>query len=169
MVKVGINGFGRIGRLVFRALVEQGLLGKALDVVAVNDLVPADKYNYRPAPSVRTFGQLIGHIADSYNYNCAIARPQHARRNFDNSREGGRIADRSDVFGAVPNIRPEVLCSPKRARQRLALLPSELVTEALHVPHAVEVITRVRVPTRMIGARHHDEKFALWGTPDPQG
>jgi glyceraldehyde 3-phosphate dehydrogenase len=45
-VKVGINGFGRIGRLVFRALVEQGLLGKALDVVAVNDLVPADNLAY---------------------------------------------------------------------------------------------------------------------------
>src|SRR6516164_2360486 len=46
MVKVGINGFGRIGRLVFRALVEQGLLGKALDVVAVNDIVPADNLAY---------------------------------------------------------------------------------------------------------------------------
>src|SRR4051794_22829099 len=46
MVKVGINGFGRIGRLVFRALVEQGLLGKSLDVVAVNDLVPADNLAY---------------------------------------------------------------------------------------------------------------------------
>src|SRR5438309_9525196 len=45
-VKVGINGFGRIGRLVFRALVEQGLLGKALDVVTVNDLVPADNLAY---------------------------------------------------------------------------------------------------------------------------
>jgi glyceraldehyde 3-phosphate dehydrogenase len=45
-VKVGINGFGRIGRLVFRALVEQGLLGKAFDVVAVNDLVPADNLAY---------------------------------------------------------------------------------------------------------------------------
>lgn len=45
-VKVGINGFGRIGRLVFRALVEQGLLGKELDVVAVNDLVPADNLAY---------------------------------------------------------------------------------------------------------------------------
>src|SRR5437879_299035 len=44
-VKVGINGFGRIGRLVFRALVEQGLLGK-WDVVAVNDLVPADNLAY---------------------------------------------------------------------------------------------------------------------------
>src|ERR1700746_3005440 len=42
MVKIGINGFGRIGRLVFRAIVEQGLLGKAIDVVALNDLVPAD-------------------------------------------------------------------------------------------------------------------------------
>src|SRR5580658_7052029 len=45
-VKVGINGFGRIGRLVFRALVEQGLLGRAFDVVAVNDLVPADNLAY---------------------------------------------------------------------------------------------------------------------------
>jgi glyceraldehyde 3-phosphate dehydrogenase len=45
-VKVGINGFGRIGRLVFRALVEQGLLGSQLDVVAVNDLVPADNLAY---------------------------------------------------------------------------------------------------------------------------
>src|SRR5205809_3877397 len=46
MVKVGINGFGRIGRLVFRALVEQGLLSKQLDVVAVNDIVPADNLAY---------------------------------------------------------------------------------------------------------------------------
>src|SRR5260370_16016377 len=46
MVKIGINGFGRIGRLLFRALVEQGLLGKTLDVVAVNDLVPADNLAY---------------------------------------------------------------------------------------------------------------------------
>jgi glyceraldehyde 3-phosphate dehydrogenase len=45
-VKVAINGFGRIGRLVFRALVEQGLLGSAFDVVAVGDIVPADNLAY---------------------------------------------------------------------------------------------------------------------------
>ncbi len=45
-VKVAINGFGRIGRLVFRALVEQGLLGTVLDVVAVGDIVPADNLAY---------------------------------------------------------------------------------------------------------------------------
>ncbi|MSQ93567.1 MAG: type I glyceraldehyde-3-phosphate dehydrogenase [Gemmataceae bacterium] len=46
MIKLGINGFGRIGRLVFRAMVEQNLLGKSIDVVALNDLVPADNLAY---------------------------------------------------------------------------------------------------------------------------
>src|SRR5213593_3171656 len=45
-VKVAINGFGRIGRLVFRAMVEQGLVGKDVDVVAVGDIVPADNLAY---------------------------------------------------------------------------------------------------------------------------
>src|SRR6266571_6009183 len=45
-VKVAINGFGRIGRLVFRAIAEQGLLGKDLQVVAVGDIVPADNLAY---------------------------------------------------------------------------------------------------------------------------
>lgn len=44
--KIGINGFGRIGRLVFRAIAEQGLLGKDVEVVAINDLVPADNLAY---------------------------------------------------------------------------------------------------------------------------
>ncbi len=45
-IRVGINGFGRIGRLVFRAICDQGLLGKEIQVVAVNDLVPADNLAY---------------------------------------------------------------------------------------------------------------------------
>ncbi|MEI7937252.1 MAG: type I glyceraldehyde-3-phosphate dehydrogenase [Verrucomicrobiota bacterium] len=45
-VKVAINGFGRIGRLVFRAMVEQGLVGNDVEVVAVGDIVPADNLAY---------------------------------------------------------------------------------------------------------------------------
>src|ERR1051326_4221901 len=45
-VKVAINGFGRIGRLVFRAIAEQGLIGKDVEVVAVGDIVPADNLAY---------------------------------------------------------------------------------------------------------------------------
>ncbi|MFO0801170.1 MAG: type I glyceraldehyde-3-phosphate dehydrogenase [Gemmataceae bacterium] len=61
-VKVGINGFGRIGRLVFRALVEQGHLGKTLDVVAVNDLVPADNLAYLLKYD-STQGKFAGEVA----------------------------------------------------------------------------------------------------------
>jgi glyceraldehyde 3-phosphate dehydrogenase len=41
-VKVGINGFGRIGRLVFRA----GLNNPNIEFVGINDLVPPDNLAY---------------------------------------------------------------------------------------------------------------------------
>jgi glyceraldehyde 3-phosphate dehydrogenase len=41
MSKIGINGFGRIGRLVFRAALKKGL-----DIVAINDLVEPDYMAY---------------------------------------------------------------------------------------------------------------------------
>ncbi len=40
-IRIGINGFGRIGRLFYRAAAARGI-----DVVAVNDLVPADNLAY---------------------------------------------------------------------------------------------------------------------------
>ena len=47
-VKVGINGFGRIGRMVFQALCDQGLLGTQVDVVAVVDVsTDADYFAYQ--------------------------------------------------------------------------------------------------------------------------
>ncbi|HNW35370.1 MAG TPA: glyceraldehyde 3-phosphate dehydrogenase NAD-binding domain-containing protein, partial [Candidatus Ozemobacteraceae bacterium] len=46
--KIGINGFGRIGRMVFQAICDQGLLGKTLDVVAVVDMsTDADYFAYQ--------------------------------------------------------------------------------------------------------------------------
>lgn len=41
-IRVGINGFGRIGRLVFRLLLQV----KDVEVVAINDLVPAENLAY---------------------------------------------------------------------------------------------------------------------------
>ena len=47
-LRVGINGFGRIGRLVFQALCDQGLLGKTIDVKAVVDIsTDADYFAYQ--------------------------------------------------------------------------------------------------------------------------
>ncbi len=43
-LKVGINGFGRIGRLVFNAIVDKGFLGSKVDVIAVVDITNDAKY-----------------------------------------------------------------------------------------------------------------------------
>lgn len=42
MVKIGINGFGRIGRLVFRAAIQRG----NVEVVGINDLIDVDYMAY---------------------------------------------------------------------------------------------------------------------------
>ena len=48
VIRVGINGFGRIGRMVFQAICDQGLLGKTIDVVAVVDVTTdADYFAYQ--------------------------------------------------------------------------------------------------------------------------
>ncbi len=43
-VKVGINGYGRIGRQIISVLAERGMLGKEVDVVAVVDVSTDAKY-----------------------------------------------------------------------------------------------------------------------------
>ena len=45
MIKIGINGFGRIGRFVFRASLEEAN-AKEVQVVAINDLCPVDYLAY---------------------------------------------------------------------------------------------------------------------------
>ncbi len=48
MKKIAINGFGRIGRLVFNAMSEKGLLGTEFEVVAVVDMATdADYFAYQ--------------------------------------------------------------------------------------------------------------------------
>lgn len=48
LLKVGINGFGRIGRMAFQAICDKGLLGKDIEVVAVVDIsTDADYFAYQ--------------------------------------------------------------------------------------------------------------------------
>lgn len=45
-IRVAINGFGRIGRMTLRAMIDQNLLGEKVEVVAINDIVPAENLAY---------------------------------------------------------------------------------------------------------------------------
>ena len=37
------------------------------------ELVPAERYTYKPVATVRSFGELVAHVADGYNWYCANA------------------------------------------------------------------------------------------------
>ena len=61
-IRVGINGFGRIGRQVFRAIWEQ--YPEDLEVVAVNDLTDNQTLANQRARSVALLFQTTAYIPD---------------------------------------------------------------------------------------------------------
>ena len=54
MIKVGINGFGRIGRMVFRAAVKN--FSNDIEIVGINDLLDPDYRAYNGLPLKPTGG-----------------------------------------------------------------------------------------------------------------
>jgi uncharacterized damage-inducible protein DinB len=49
-------------------------------ILKAAEMVPADKYDYRPVATVRTVGQQVAHLADAYAYFCGSAK---AGRNLE--------------------------------------------------------------------------------------
>ncbi|MBQ5627238.1 MAG: type I glyceraldehyde-3-phosphate dehydrogenase, partial [Bacteroidaceae bacterium] len=65
MIKLGINGFGRIGRMVFRAAVKN--FANDIQVVGINDLLDADYLAYMLRYD-SVHGQFDGTIEVEGNY-----------------------------------------------------------------------------------------------------
>jgi uncharacterized damage-inducible protein DinB len=51
------------------------------DLLKAADRMPAEDYDFKPAPDVRTFGQLIAHVADAQMSFCSGAKGQPRRLN----------------------------------------------------------------------------------------
>jgi uncharacterized damage-inducible protein DinB len=45
--------------------------------------MPADQYNIKPTPDVRSFGQLVAHVADTQMMFCGLAKHDAAMKNPD--------------------------------------------------------------------------------------
>ena len=48
-------------------------------LVAAARLMPEESYGFRPAPEVRTFGQVVGHIAEAQYIACSLTRGEEYR------------------------------------------------------------------------------------------
>lgn len=51
------------------------------DLLKAADRMPAEDYDFRPKPEVRTFGQLIAHITDAQMNLCSTAKGEPKRLN----------------------------------------------------------------------------------------
>ena len=70
-------------------------------VLKAAEMVPPDKYTYRPTSSVRTYGELLGHIADGYNYFCG--------------RAGGQKVEWSDAVSKGKTDKATIVAALKRS------------------------------------------------------
>lgn len=52
---------------------KQAYNGVKTNLMKAAEAMPADAYDFKPTPEIRTFGALMAHIADSNMRNCAAA------------------------------------------------------------------------------------------------
>ena len=91
-VNVAINGFGRIGRLVFRALHEQGMVGRDINIVAVGDIVPADNLAY-----LLKYDSVQGRFAGTVGH----ATSANAKVNADGTKDPDQLIVNGDTIQVV--------------------------------------------------------------------
>ena len=56
-----------------RMLLRGGFDEVAGFITRAAELVPAERWTYKPVATVRTFGELVAHVADGYNWYCGNA------------------------------------------------------------------------------------------------
>lgn len=54
-------------------------------VIAAAEQMPESEYGFKPAPEVRSFGQLVGHLANAQHMICALAMGEQSQggRNWE--------------------------------------------------------------------------------------
>jgi uncharacterized damage-inducible protein DinB len=67
------------------------------NIVAAADQMPEDKYAFQATKDVRSFGQLIGHIADAQNFFCA----QIAGAPKQYAATAEKLATKAELVGAL--------------------------------------------------------------------
>jgi uncharacterized damage-inducible protein DinB len=96
------------------------------------DIVPPDKYSYKPAPTVRTFGELLGHIADGSNYFCGRAAGKKVEWSDANAQE------KTDKATVVPKLKEALdACSAAHGTGNLGMLIQNFGHSNLHYGNIV--------------------------------
>jgi uncharacterized damage-inducible protein DinB len=56
------------------------------NILKAAEEMPDDNYSFQPTPDIRTFGQLVGHIADAQAHFCSAVNGTHMQANASSRR-----------------------------------------------------------------------------------
>ncbi len=89
-------------------------------IVAAAEQMPEDKYSYRPTPEVRTFGQIVGHVAMAQYWFCngAIGEgPEPA--NYEELTDKASLV--AGIKGAFEHCAPAYAMNDAKAMEQVEL------------------------------------------------
>ena len=96
------------------------------------EMVPPDKFSYKPTPTVRTFGELLGHIADGSDYFCGRAAGQKVQWSDANAQ------GKTDKATIVPKLKKALdACSAAHGSGNLGMLIENFGHVNLHYGNIV--------------------------------
>ena len=103
------------------------------------DMVPADKYTYRPVATVRTFGELVAHVADSYVWYCTRASGRNVE--WSDAIEKGKT-DKATITQKLRESQAVCTAAYGNASSQVAALMNNLTHTNLHYGN---IITYLRM------------------------
>lgn len=127
-----------------QAAVKHGFDEVAGWLVASAELVPADKYIYKPVNTVRSFGELMAHAADGMNWYCGSAKAAKDVAWSDAVEKGG--ATKVKVVAALKQSVQGCNAAHASATARFDKLMANVAHSNLHYGNAITYL-------RMLGLK----------------
>jgi uncharacterized damage-inducible protein DinB len=113
-------------------------------LAASADLVPADKYTYKPVATVRSFGELMAHVADGMHWYCGSAMTPKDVEWSDAVAKGP--TDKATVVGALKKAITVCTNAHSASTARIERLMGNIAHANLHYGNAI-------VYLRMLGLK----------------
>jgi uncharacterized damage-inducible protein DinB len=108
------------------------------------DLVPAEKYTYKPVNTVRSYGELMAHVADGMNWFCGSAKAGKDLQ-WSDAVEKGK-ADKATVVAALKTATTACNSVYASSTPRIDKLMANVAHCNLHYGNAITYI-------RMLGLK----------------
>jgi uncharacterized damage-inducible protein DinB len=103
--------------------------------------MPEENYNFRPAPRVRTFGELLGHVAqEQYIYFCGPVKDEQKAADIEKTKtsKADLIAALKDSFGYCDSAYAEMTDATVMAHpEKLRLLWMNVLHDGEHYGNMV--------------------------------